>query len=127
MHRFLKAAIDIVHSEGFAASIGFARIDTIACTKLYANYNQFHHYPNNIRKLEPHKFDKRWPGIIGEFASNVTNDLWPELDDQSVLSRLKRAETLGYPLALPWSFMGKDDKTSWGDAEKGIGHFAAEA
>jgi hypothetical protein len=57
--KFLQAAMDRVRSAGFRATIGFNRIETIRFTKLYADYNQFHHYARNKRKIEQHKFDKR--------------------------------------------------------------------
>lgn len=124
MRQFLQAAMDRVRSAGFRATVGFNRIETIRSTKFYADYNQFHHYARKKRQLEQHKFHKRWPGIIGEFASSVSGDHWPELgDDQSVFDRLKKAEAMGYPLALPWAVMTNDHDTSWGEAVKGIKQF----
>lgn len=123
MRQFLQAALERVKSAGFKGTIGFNRIETIHSTKLYADYNQFHHYPGDSRdrKLEPNKFNKPESWIIGEFASSLSGDYWWELSPaQTVLDRLKHAEKMGYPLALPWSVRAKDDHTSWGDAEEGI-------
>ncbi len=41
-------------------------------------------------------------------------DIWPELgSNQSVLARLKRIAGLGYPMALPWSYLQRDTHTTW--------------
>lgn len=126
MRQFIMGAMDRVHSQDFKATIGFANIETIHFAKLYANYNQFHHYASgkDKRHLIQNKFDKRWPGIVGEFASSLSNDHWAELsDEQTVYDRLKQIEKMGYPLALTWSAIANDDRTSWGEAEKGIKKF----
>lgn len=121
MRQFLQAAIDRVQSADFRATIGFNRIETIRSTKLYACYNQFHHYARNERKLEQNKFDKQSPGIVGEFATSLNGDIWPELPKaQTVYHRLKHVEKMGYSLALPWAIMSTDRDTSWRDGEEGI-------
>lgn len=122
MRQFIMGAMDRVRSQDFKATIGFARIETIHSTKLYADYNQFHHYVIcDKRQLPSNKFDKRWPGIVGEFASSLNNDHWAELsDNQTVCDRLKQIEKMGYPLALIWSAIANDNHTSWGEAEEGI-------
>jgi hypothetical protein len=126
MREFLQGAMDSVRRAGFKATVGFARIETIAKSKLSCDYNQFHHYPGDIRdrKLEPNKFGKPESWIIGEFASSLSRDYWWELSPwQNVFDRLKHAEKMGYPWALPWSVRAIDDHTSWGDAENGIKKF----
>ena len=99
MRQFLKEAMDRIRSAGFKVTIGFNRIDTIRSTKIYADYNQFHHYTKGDRKLDKHSFDKRFPGIIGEFATSTNDDHWPELGsaDQSVLNRLRYAKKWDIP------------------------------
>ena len=58
------------------------------------------------------------------FSSLLGQNKWPDLGEkQSVYDRLKKLEQMGYPLALPWAVMSKDDHTSWGDGEKGIKQF----
>lgn len=123
MREFLLDGIARVRRAGFQATVGFNRIETIRNEKLFADFNQFHHYPNGERYLEKQSFDIEWPGIIGEFATAVDNDKWPDLaiDAQSVFNRLSYIEKMGYPLALPWSYQAKDEHTYWnGEIEKEI-------
>lgn len=123
MREFLELAMERVRSAGFKATIGFNRVETIKSTKLFADFNQFHHYPVcKDKKLEPNAFDKRWPGFIGEFASSLHFwNRWPDLSEkQTVYDRLKHVESKGYPWALPWAYRSHDCNTSWVDAEQGI-------
>lgn len=114
MIAFIQEARTLVQRQGFKATVGFRSVDTIRRTKIFVDFNQFHHYPGGVTKLEKQSFDPKFPGIIGEFATS-TNDVWPELKDrgQSVLNRLKLADRLGYPLAMAWSFRQKDPATAW--------------
>ncbi|MCE7983105.1 MAG: hypothetical protein DYG89_18120 [Caldilinea sp. CFX5] len=128
MREFLVEGIARVRRAGFQATIGFNQIETIRKTKLFADINQFHHYPNGKRYLEKHSFDIQWPGVIGEFATAVDNDTWPELatSTQSVFNRLCYIEKMGYPLALPWSYQATDGHTDWnGEVEKEIQSFVS--
>jgi hypothetical protein len=115
MRSFLEDAAGRIRQAGFKATIGFARVETIARTGLYADVNQFHHYTRGSRRLRRHKFSSEHPAILGEFATSSAEDRWPELEgtDQRVLNRLRTADRLGYPLALPWSFRAQDRCTSW--------------
>ncbi len=103
-----------IRAAGLKPTIGFASIDTLKKTGITAEINQFHHYPGGRRTLERSGFDPSYPGIVGEFATSP-NDIWPELREtgQRVLNRLRRADAQGYPLAIPWSFRGQDEHTSW--------------
>ncbi len=115
MRAFLEDSMSAIRQAGFKATIGFGMIDTIRQARLHADINQFHHYPDGSRCLEPNPFDPRHPGIIGEFATSAAEDTWPELRQRSqrVLERLKLAQSQGYALALAWSFRAADRHTSW--------------
>jgi hypothetical protein len=115
MRAFLEDSMSAIREAGFKATIGFNMIGTIRQTRLYADINQFHHYPGGARCLERNPFDPRYPGIIGEFATSTAEDTWPELRQRSqrILERLKLAESRGYVLALAWSFQAADRHTSW--------------
>jgi hypothetical protein len=117
-----------VRLAGFKPTVGFASIGTLRRSGITAELNQFHHYPNGEHRLDPHVFDPRFPGIIGEFAT-AASDRWPELpiNNQRVLDRLVLARSLGYPLAMPWSFRAQDRHTAWSpDVEKDIRAFNVE-
>lgn len=115
MRAFLKDSMSAIREAGFKSTIGFGKIETIRQTGLYADINQFHHYTDGSRFLEPNPFDPRYPGIIGEFATSAAEDTWPELRQRSqgILERLKFAQSQGYTLALAWSFQASDRHTSW--------------
>ena len=115
MRAFLDESMAAIREAGFASTIGFGMIETIRRTGLYADVNQFHHYTDGNRMLEPNPFDPGRPAIVGEFATSAAEDTWPELRQQGqrVLERLKFAESQGYDLALPWSFQATDRHTSW--------------
>jgi hypothetical protein len=117
MRAFLEEGKDHIRRAGFRPTIGFALLDTLLASGIISDINQFHHYPDATRDLPRHTFDPRFPAIIGEFAT-AASDIWPELpiDRQSVLQRLRRAETQGYPLAIAWSFRAHDRHTSWSAA-----------
>ena len=69
------------------------------------------------------------PSVLGEFAT-ATDDVWPELtlDHQRVLHRLRLARSQGCPLAMPWSFLGRDRHTLWSEeVERDIKAFVLEA
>jgi hypothetical protein len=115
MRAFLEDSMSAIRQAGFRSTIGFSMIETIGQTRLYADINQFHHYPNGSRLLQRNPFGPRCPGIIGEFATSTAEDTWPELSQQSqrVLDRLKLAKRQDYPLAMAWSFQAADRHTSW--------------
>jgi hypothetical protein len=114
MRAFLDQGKQRIRQAGFKPTIGFALRDTLLRTGITSEINQFHYYPNGQRRLDPHTFDPEFPGIIGEFATSET-DRWPDLQttNQSVLARLKLIASLGYPLALPWSYLARDRHTTW--------------
>jgi hypothetical protein len=115
MRLFLEDAMSAIREAGFKSTIGFGMIETIRQTHLYADINQFHHYTDGSRALEPGPFDPHNPGVIGEFATSTAEDTWPELRQRSqrILERLKLANDQGYALALAWSFLAADRHTSW--------------
>jgi hypothetical protein len=114
MRAFLEEGKARVRSAGFKPTIGFALHGTLHTSGITADINQFHHYPGGRTPLPGHSCDPDFPAIIGEFAT-ASDDCWPELvgDCQTVLDRLQVAEALGYPLALPWSFLSHDRHTCW--------------
>jgi hypothetical protein len=116
MRAFLEDGKQRIRAAGFRPTIGFASMRTLRRSGITAEINQFHHYPDGVRRLDRHTFDPRFPGIIGEFATTAA-DVWPDLDahNQRVLHRLKQAEAQGYPLAIPWSFLAHDRHTAWSD------------
>lgn len=117
MKGFLEDGKQRIRAAGFKPTIGFGSIDTLRQSGMTAEINQFHYYPDGQAALEPHRFDPRFPGIIGEFAT-ATTDVWPELasDAQTVADRLRLAMERGYPLAIPWSFRAQDRHTVWSEA-----------
>lgn len=117
MKEFLEDGKQRIRAAGFKPTIGFGSIDTLRQSGVTAEINQFHYYPDGRPTLEPHRFDPRFPGIIGEFAT-ATTDVWPDLstDLQSVADRLQLAAERGYPLAIPWSFLAQDQHTAWSEA-----------
>lgn len=114
MRAFLDEGKQRIRAAGYRPTIGFASMTMLQRSGITAEVNQFHHYPAGAQPLERHVFDPRFPGILGEFATAST-DIWPELgiQRQTVLARLQRAESQGYPLAIPWSFRARDRHTSW--------------
>jgi hypothetical protein len=117
MNEFLEDGKERIRAAGFKPTIGFGSIDTLRQSGVTAEINQFHYYPDGRAPLEPHRFDPRFPGILGEFATAAT-DVWPDLasDVQGVGNRLQLAAERGYPLALPWSFLAQDRHTVWSTA-----------
>jgi hypothetical protein len=128
MRAFLEEGKERIRGAGFNPTIGFALLSTLLASGITAEINQFHHYPGGARELPRHTFDRRFPAIVGEFATAVT-DTWPDLasNRQTVLHRLRRAGTQGYPLAIAWSFLAQDRHTSWSpDVERDLVTFAQE-
>lgn len=117
MKEFLEDGKQRIRAAGFKPTIGFGSVHTLRGSGVTAEINQFHYYPDGRAALEPHRFDPQFPGIVGEFATAST-DRWPELtvDAQSVGDRLQLTADLGYPLALPWSFLAEDQHTAWSEA-----------
>jgi hypothetical protein len=128
MRDFLERGKDAIRRAGFKPTIGFNSLRTLQRSGVTADINQFHHYPGGRARLEPHTFDPRFPGIIGEFAT-ARDDEWPELrgTGQSVLGRLRVARTQGYPLVLPWAYLQRDRHGAWSpEVERDIRTFAGE-
>ena len=128
MERFLDDGVGRIARAGFKATIGFALVETLLASGITADVNQFHHYPGGTRMLPPQLFDGPLAAIVGEFAT-AANDVWPELGihGQSVLNRLRRAQMLGYPLAIAWSYLARDRHTSWSRAvERDVVTFAGQ-
>ena len=115
MRAFLADGMSAVREAGFKSTVGFGLIETIRQSRLYADINQFHHYPDGSRFLDRNPFGPRQAAIVGEFATSTAQDTWPELRQrgQRVLERLRLAESQGYDLALAWSFRAEDRHTSW--------------
>jgi hypothetical protein len=114
MRSFFEDGKARIRAAGLKPTIGFNSLNTLLQTGITTEINQFHHYPGGQRTLQPNAFDPQFPAIVGEFATAPT-DVWPELEEtgQSVLNRLRLASDLGYPLAMPWCFLAKDDHTAW--------------
>jgi hypothetical protein len=117
MRAFLDEGSEQIRRAGFKPTVGFASLGTLKRTGIVSDINQFHHYPGGSATLDRHTFDREFPGIIGEFATAAT-DIWPDLiaTGQTILDRLRLAETRGYPLALLWSFRAHDRHTTWSAA-----------
>jgi hypothetical protein len=123
MREFMEGAMDYIHSAGFKATIGFNMWETIQSSRLYSDYNQFHHYSEcEKRLLVPNRFGGNRVWMLGEFASSLYSwNRWKELaPEQKVYDRLKHVESKGYPWALTWAYRSRDCNTSWVDAEEGI-------
>lgn len=123
MRQFIEEAIRRIRASGLKVTVGFNRIETIQQTRIFCDYNQFHYYASGTRRLPTHRFDPRYPGIIGEFATHTSSDIWPDLpaSEQHVLCRLRWAARQGYPLVIPWSFRQRDTHTLWNsDVEQDI-------
>jgi hypothetical protein len=128
MTAFLEEGKARIRRAEFKATIGFGSLMGLERSRVTADVNQFHHYPNGGTRLQQHSFDPRYPGILGEFAT-APGDAWPELFGvgQTVLNRLRVAGARGYPLALPWSFLASDRHTNWsGSVEDDLRAFTAE-
>jgi hypothetical protein len=128
MRAFLEDGKQRIRRAGFNPTIGFGLLSTLLESGITAEINQFHHYPGGARALPRHTFDSRFPGIIGEFAT-AAPDIWPDLagNRQTVLHRLRRAATQGYPLAIAWSYLARDRHTAWSDGvERDLIAFAQE-
>lgn len=128
MRAFIEGGKQRIRAAGFKATIGFASIDTFRQSGITTELNQFHHYPDGARGLDPHPFDLNSPRIIGEFAT-AKADVWPDLaaGKQSLLHRLRLARAQGYPVAILWSFLTRDRHTVWSAAvERDIETFTHE-
>jgi hypothetical protein len=118
MRDFLEDGKSAIRQAGFKCTIGFRSIETIRRTRIFADINQFHHYRDFDPALQQNPFvDRRYPGIIGEFATSANQDTWQELRQrglsQRVLERLKFAQRQRYELAIAWSFTNPDSRSSW--------------
>ena len=82
MREFLEDGKQRIRAAGFRPTIGFGSIRTLRRAGVTAEINQFHYYPNGRVGLEEHRFDPRFPGIVGEFATAAT-DVWPDLDGEA--------------------------------------------
>lgn len=111
MRAFIEEGSERIRRAGFRPTVGFGSAATLRRCSVVADVNQFHHYPDGTATLDRHEFDLC---IVGEFAT-AAGDIWPDLFDsgQTVLNRLRLAESRGYSLALPWAFRSQDRHTSW--------------
>jgi len=128
MRAFIAAGARRVRVAGFKPTIGFASVGTLRKAGIDLEINQVHHYPGGARTLDCRAFDPGCPSVLGEFAT-AADDVWPDLtlDDQQVLHRLRLARAQGCPLAMPWSFLGRDRHTDWSnDVERDIATFTLE-
>lgn len=126
MLAFLAEGQRRVRDAGFRSTVGFGRADTLRRSGITADVNQVHHYPGGRVTLRGHQGDRERPRILGEFATTST-DVWPDLraTGQRVLDRLRLADSRGYDLAIPWSFLSRDRHTTWSaDVEEDIRAFA---
>lgn len=129
MRAFIEDGAHRIRVAGFKPTIGFASVDTLRRAGIDLEINQVHHYPGGTRTLDCRAFDTGCPSILGEFAT-APDDVWPDLtlDHQRVLHRLRLARSHGCPLAMPWSFLGRDRHTVWSDeVERDIKAFVLEA
>jgi hypothetical protein len=128
MRAFIDEGKQQVRAAGFKPTIGFASTGLLQRSRITAEINQFHYYPDGGLQLGPHRFDPGFPEIIGECAT-ATTDVWPDLpsDEQGILHRLKVARDRGYPLTILWSFLARDRHTAWSDAvEQDIARFTRQ-
>ncbi len=111
MQAFIEEGSERIRRAGFRPTVGFGSAATLRRCGVVADVSQFHHYPDGTATLDRHEFDCC---IVGEFATAAT-DVWPDLIDtgQTVLNRLRLAESRGYSLALPWAFRSQDRHTTW--------------
>jgi hypothetical protein len=117
MRSFIEDGAHRIRAAGFKPTIGFATVDTLRRAGIDLEINQVHHYPGGTRTLDCRAFDAGCPSVLGEFATAAA-DVWPDLrlDHQRVLHRLRLARSRGCPLAMPWSYLGRDRHTA-GSAE----------
>jgi len=128
MRAFIEDGAHRIRAAGFKPTVGFASVDTLRQAGIDLEINQVHHYPGGTRTLDCRAFDAGRPSALGEFAT-APDDVWPDLtvDHQSVLHRLRLARSQGCPLAMPWSFLGRDRHTAWSaEVEEEIKAFIVE-
>jgi hypothetical protein len=126
MLAFLDEGQRRIRRAGFRSTVGFALADTLRRSGITADINQVHHYPGGRVTLRGHMGDRETPRILGEFAT-TSADVWPDLHatGQRVLDRLRLADSRGYELAIPWSFLSQDRHTTWSpDVEEDLRAFA---
>ena len=129
MRAFIEDGAHRIRVAGFKPTIGFASVDTLRRAGIDLEINQVHHYPGGTRTLDCRAFDTGCPSVLGEFAT-APDDVWPDLtlDHQRVLHRLRLARSHGCPLAMPWSFLGRDRHTVWSEeVERDVKAFVLEA
>ena len=129
MRAFIEEGARRIRIAGFKPTVGFASVHTLRLARIELEINQVHHYPGGARILDCRAFDTGGPSVLGEFAT-ASGDVWPDLalDHQRVLHRLRLARSQGCPLAMPWSFLGRDRHTAWSDeVERDINAFILEA
>jgi hypothetical protein len=132
MIAFLREGTQCIRDHGFAATVGYRRPATslrwsaLAAQRRRAttmrglptslsgsvrpfgeSFWQFHYYTNGLAPGFPPRttiLGQRTPVILGEFATEVGREVWPDLRDQTIAGRLAFAQDRGIQLAMPWSF-----------------------
>lgn len=129
MRAFLKEAAARIAAAGFAPTVGYASERGRRKAGIPVGVEQLHHYPAGARPLPRWRRESKVPVILGEFATTA-GDVWPDLPpgEQTPIERLRRARSLGYAMAMPWSFRSRDRHSSWTPAlEDDLRRFAHES
>lgn len=103
MQAFLREGLGRINAAGLRSTVGLAAHGTLSrWPDLGATLHQFHYY-GEPAVVPPHRFDPRWPAIVGEIATSGLKP-WSELPpDQDVYQRLRHLEGKGYPVTLLWA------------------------
>ncbi len=104
----------------FHSTIGFAHFETLedwGSAALGATFHQYHYYAQNGQPVAPHESTGCAPCFVGELATAVERP-WPDLESQSITSRLASLEAKDYPAAFLWSANATDPATAWTAAEE---------
>ena len=114
MRSYIQESVGRIQKSGFQSTVGFAHWDTIAdwnAQDLGISVQQFHYYAQAGAALPAASEVTSQPCLVGEFAS-APSMLWPS-EAQSLDSRLRLANHLGYEGALVWSMKAADEATLW--------------
>ena len=129
MRAFLREASERIGAAGFEPTVGYASDRGRRQAGIPTGIEQVHHYPAGMRALPGRGRGSRARAVLGEFATTA-EDVWPDLPraDQTPIGRLRRAMSLGYELAMPWSFRARDRHSSWTPAvEDDLRRFTQES